>query len=193
VERLGTADYFREATAILEDEGGEALTVAELCERLAVTKGSFYHHFGAMPTFVSQFLGYWEAERGKRLVAVSRAKPDPGTRIRMLMDAAIDLPHGSEASIRAWSRTNPDVAAAIARVDRRRERHFVDAITGVGVDRRRARVLGRLAVDVLVGEQQREDPVDVKRLRQSFDEVKRLISLDADPRLVAALAATPVV
>lgn len=192
MERLNTADYFREAMVILEDEGSDALTIAELCERLEVTKGSFYHHFGGMPTFVGQFLGYWESEHSARLVAVSRRRPDPATRITLLIDAAIGLPHGSEAAIRAWSRSNTDVATVTARVDRRRERHFVDAIAEVGVERSRARVLGRLAVDVLVGAQQREHPVDRRRLRQMFDEVERLISIDGDPRLMPARAATPV-
>ena len=191
MDRLNTADYFREAMVILEDEGREALTVAQLCDRLAVTKGSFYHHFGGMPTFVSQFLGYWESEHSARLLTVSRAQRAPATRITVLFDAAIELPHGSEAAIRGWSRNNAEVAAVTARVDRKRERHLVDAISAVGVDRSRARVLGRLALDLLVGAQQREHPVDLRRLRQMFDEVKRLISIGGDPRLVPALAATP--
>lgn len=192
MERLSTADYFREVMAILEDEGSQALTVARLCERLAVTKGSFYHHFGSMPAFVSRFLDYWESEQRKRLRAVSRARPDPGTRITRLIDVAIDLPHGAEAAIRSWAHSNYEVAAITARVDRKRERHLVDAISAVGVDRPRARVLGRLTVDILIGAQQRDQPVDLRRLGEMFDEVKRLVSIGGDPRLVPALAALPV-
>jgi AcrR family transcriptional regulator len=189
VERLSTADYFREAMDVLEDAGSEALTIAQLCDRLAVTKGSFYHHFGGMPAFVSQLLAFWESQQSKRLIAVARSAADPAARIAALIDLAVGLPHGSEAAFRSWSRSNPDVAEATARVDRKRERHFVEAITAVGVDRARARVLGRLAVDLLVGAQQREYPVDGKRMRQMFDEVKRLILLDGDPRLAAPLTA----
>jgi AcrR family transcriptional regulator len=189
MERLSTADYFREAMDILEDAGSEALTIAQLCDRLAVTKGSFYHHFGGMPAFVTQLLAFWESQQSKRLIAVSRSTTDPAHRIAALIDLAVNLPHGSESAIRSWSRNNPEVAEATARVDRKRERYFVDAITAVGVDRSRARVLGRLAVDLLVGAQQREYPVDGKRLRLMFDEVKRLILLDGDPRLAAPLTA----
>lgn len=187
MERLSTADYFREALLVLEEWGSEALTIATLCDRLAVTKGSFYHHFGSMPNFVAQLLAFWESEHSERLIAVSRAQRDPAARIALLIDLGVGLPHGSEAAIRGWGRSNADVAEVTARVDRRRERHLVDAITAVGVDRAQARVLGRLALNLLVGAQQRERPVDLKRLRQVFEEVKRLILLEADPRLAKSL------
>lgn len=189
MERLSAADYLREAFDILAENGSEFLTIAHLCERLAVTKGSFYHHFGGQPSFISQLLQYWEAEDGARLSAVSRSHPEPAARIAALLELAADLPHGSEAALRAWGRSNGEVAEATERVDRRRERYLANAISAVGAGRAQARVLGQLTVDVLIGAQQREQPVDAKRLRQLFDEVTRLIELAADPRLVAPLTA----
>lgn len=189
MERLSAADYLREALEILAESGSEALTIAQLCDRLAVTKGSFYHHFGGMPNFITQLLSFWEAEHSERLLAVSRSRREPGSRIASLFELAVELPHGSEAAIRAWGRSNREVAAATEQVDRKRERYLVGAIAAVGVDRPRARTLGRLALDALIGAQQREYPVDSKRLHQLFGEVTRLIELDADPRLVAPLRA----
>lgn len=189
MERLTAADYFREAMDVLGEWGSEAMTIALLCERLQVTKGSFYHHFGSMPNFVTELLQFWESEHSERLIAVSKAQPDPATRIALLIDIAVGLPHGSEAAIRAWARSSPDVAEVTARVDRKRERHLVDAITAVGVDRARARLLGRMALNVLIGAQQRENPVELRRLRQMFEEVTRLILLDADPDLAQPLIA----
>jgi hypothetical protein len=61
----------------------------------------------------------------------------------------------------------------------------VDAVSALGIDRPRARVLARIALNVLVGVQQREHPVDLKRLRQMFEEVNKLVFLEADPELVA--------
>lgn len=189
MERLSAGDYLREALEVLAENGSEALTIAQLCERLVVTKGSFYHHFGGLANFVSQLLAYWDSEHSARLLAVSRSHSEPGARVAALMDLAVGLPHACEAAIRGWSRSNGDVAEAVDRVDRKWERYLVNAITAVGVNRARARVLGRLTLDVLIGAQQREQPVDLKRLRQMFDEVTRLIELDGDPGLVAALIA----
>ncbi|HET6877848.1 MAG TPA: helix-turn-helix domain-containing protein [Jatrophihabitans sp.] len=187
MERLSVADYYREALDVLAEWGSEALTIASLCERLGVTKGSFYHHFGSMPAFVTQLLGYWEAEHGEVHVS-PKTVPDPAQRLDALFDAAAQLPHETEAAIRAWGRSNTEVAESTERVDRRRERRLVDTVVALGVDRLRARVLGRLAVDALVGAQQREHPADVRKLRQVFDQVRRMILLEADPGLAARLA-----
>ena len=73
MERLTAEDYFREALSILGEHGSDAMTIALLCERLDVTKGSFYHHFGGMPGFVDQLLAFWEREHSDRLIAISRA------------------------------------------------------------------------------------------------------------------------
>jgi AcrR family transcriptional regulator len=187
VERLTADDYFREALAVLGEYGSEAMTIAVLCERLSVTKGSFYHHFGGVPGFVGQLLAYWEREHSERLIAISKAQPDPTLRIVTLTDIAVGLPHASEAAIRAWGRSSIEVAEATARVDKRRERHLVDAVAALGIDRPRARLLTRIAMNVLIGVQQRENPVDLRRLRQMLEELHRLIFLEADPALVARL------
>lgn len=187
MERLTPEDYFREALAVLGESGSDALTIAVLCDRLEVTKGSFYHHFGGMPGFVTQLLEYWEREHSERLIKISKAQPDPTLRILALTEMGVGLPHASEAAIRAWGRSSPEVADATARVDRRRERHLIDAVSALGIDRQRARLLARIGLNVLVGVQQREHPVDLKRLRQMFEEVNKLVFLEADPDLVARL------
>lgn len=187
MERLTPEDYFREALAILGESGSEAMTIALLCDRLEVTKGSFYHHFGGMPGFVTQLLDYWEREHSERLIKISRGQPDPTLRIFTLTEMGVGLPHASEAAIRAWGRSSPEVAEATERVDRRRDRHLVEAVMALGIDRQRARILARIGLSLLIGVQQREHPVDLKRLRQMFDEVNKLVFLEADPELVARL------
>ena len=122
VERRSAEHYFGEALALLGEQGSQALTIAALCERLQVTKGSFYHHFGGMPSFVDALLAYWEQEHSERLIALNRAQPDATLRITSLTDMGVNLPHASESAIRAWGRSNPDVAAVVERVDKRRER-----------------------------------------------------------------------
>ena len=131
MERLTPEDYFREALAVLGEYGSEALTIAMLCDRLGVTKGSFYHHFGAMPNFVTQLLEYWEREHSERLIKISKAQPDPTLRITMLTDMGVGLPHAPEAAIRAWGRSSPEVAEATTRVDKKRERHLIDAVSAL--------------------------------------------------------------
>jgi AcrR family transcriptional regulator len=187
VDRLTADDYFREALVVLGEQGSDGLTIAVLCDRLSVTKGSFYHHFASTAGFVAALLQFWEREHSERLIAMSRAQPDPTLRMATLTEFAVQLPHASEAAIRSWARSSPPVAEVVVRVDKRRERHLIDAAVALGIERGRARLLSRLALNLLVGVQLREAPVDLKRLRQMLEEINRLVFLDADPRLVARL------
>lgn len=184
MRRLTPDDYYREALTVLGDHGSEAMTIALLCERLGTTKGSFYHHFASLSGFVSGLLDHWESEHSDRLIAASRSQPDLALRIEALIDFAVGLPHAPEAAIRAWGRSSSTVADMIARVDRRRERHFTDSISAMGIERARARLLSRMVVNVLVGTQQREQPVELKRLRLMLDEIRDIVFGEAEPDLV---------
>jgi AcrR family transcriptional regulator len=186
--RLVAQDYFRAALGVLADQGNEALTIAAVCDALAVTKGSFYHHFGALHGFVEQLLPHWEGLPSSRLAGRSRLPADPRRRLAQLIEVAVELPHATETAMRAWGRHQPDVALAVERVDRRRERHLAEAIAAVGVDRPTARTHARVVLDVIIGAQQRENPVDPHRLRQVLDECTRLIALAANPRLAHRVA-----
>lgn len=169
MERRTAQDYFREALAILGEQGSEALTIAALGERLGVTKGSFYHHFDSMPSFITALLEYWEREHSDELIATVRAIPEPAQRVASFAQLAANLPHATEAALRAWGRSNSEVAAVIGRVDRRRERYLADALGARTRNRENARLRARLILNVLIGAQQREQSVDRKRLRQMFD------------------------
>jgi AcrR family transcriptional regulator len=153
-------DYFDAAMAILSEHGPESLTIAALCERLGVSKGSFYHHFRGMPGFVEDLVADWEVEHNDRLIDRSNGERDPMRRVEVLREIAVGLPHGAEAAIRAWSRSSPAVAVAVARVDVRRELHIADSLALLGLEPRRARHFARMGLAIVVGIQQMQRPVD---------------------------------
>ena len=177
-EPLAVEDYFVDALRLLGDTGSDGLTIAVLCERLGVTKGSFYHHFGAMPAFVTALIGYWEADQAARLTALPRPDGYPAEQLESLVETALDLPYPVERAIRAWGATNADIAAAQARVDRRRERRAADTLVGLGLDRDHARQLARLALSALAGVQLRDEAWDRRRMRLVLDELARLVLRD---------------
>ena len=119
-EGLSRIAYYEAGLELLAEGGHGGLTIAALCERLSVTKGSFYHHFGDMAEYVSLLLDHWEAEHATRLIALSESVTDPEERFDLLEGIAVGLPHGAEAAIRAWSWNSEVVAAAQERVDRAR-------------------------------------------------------------------------
>jgi AcrR family transcriptional regulator len=170
-------DYFDAAMAILSEHGPESLTIAALCERLGVSKGSFYHHFRGMPGFVDDLVAFWEAEHNDRLIEVSTSELDPLQRVEVLRDIAVGLPHGAEAAIRAWSRSSPAVAEALARVDVRRELHIADSLVLLGIEPLRARRFARMGLAIVVGMQQMQHPVDRAALEAMLTDFNRTLLL----------------
>ncbi|WP_460606977.1 TetR/AcrR family transcriptional regulator [Jatrophihabitans fulvus] len=184
-ERRGAVDYFGVALEVLAELGPDALTIAELCRRLELTKGSFYHHFGSMPAFVDDLLEFWQREHSQRLIDAAGALGEPVLQLTAMKDYAVALPHPSEAAIRAWARSNARVARAVAAVDELRDRALVEALQALGVPPPRADVIAALGMSVLVGVQTRDRPVRPDRLAAMFDEVMRLALREADPALLS--------
>jgi AcrR family transcriptional regulator len=168
--RANRSAYLESALDVLAGAGSEGLTISELCARLGVTKGSFYHHFSGMPEFVTALLEFWEDQRSRRLIAESAAVPDPEARFELLSDIAVGLPHEAEAALRAWGRSNTEVRAVVERVDEARERHLAESLVLFGLPPEKAELRARIAVAILVGTQQRENPVDVDRLRAMLED-----------------------
>lgn len=169
--RVSRTAYLEAALEILAESGSGGLTVSELCTRLGVTKGSFYHHFSGISDLVTQLLAFWEEARSQRLIAASAAEPDPSARVELLVRIAIGLPHAAEAALRAWGHSNPEVRAVVRRVDAGRERHLSESMRLAGLPEDLAELRARMAMAVLVGTQQRENPVDVRGLAAMLEQL----------------------
>jgi AcrR family transcriptional regulator len=158
-DRLTRDDYFAAAMAILAEDGVAGLTTTRLCQRLAVTRGSLYHHFESGPAFHEALIEHWEDEIMPALLAAIDAV-EPRARIDLLQHLALHADHEAEKAIRAWAHTNTAVAAALARVDAAREDALAHAFGDVGIGSARARTLSRIGCSLLIGAQQFDDDFD---------------------------------
>ena len=163
--RLGRKAYFTAAFAILAARGPEALTIAALCTRLRVTKGSFYHHFSGMPDFVDALLHDWE-DAFQAMVDETAGLSDPVRRLEATARHILAIPHETESALRAWGFSNPAVGAAVRRMDRAREQTYTASLAMVIDDPARCQLLAHMGVSLLIGLQQRERPMDRRRLLQ---------------------------
>jgi AcrR family transcriptional regulator len=174
-EGLSRSAYYDAGLELLAEAGHGGLTIAALCERLGVTKGSFYHHFADMAEYVGLLLEHWEAEHATRLIALSESVTDPEERFDLLQGIAVGLPHAAEASIRAWSWNNDTVAAAQERVDRARLAHLTHAGVDAGLTPVRAKRMAKISLSVLVGMQLLERPARQKSMEDVFGELRRWV------------------
>ena len=177
-ERLRPSAYFETGLDLLAEQGFRGLTIAALCERLGVTKGSFYHHFRDMAEFVDQLLEHWAREHASRLIALSESITDPTERYDLLEGIAVGLPHGAEAAIRAWSWTNETVAAVLRKVDAARLDHLTESGVAAGESPERARLMALISLGVLVGVQQLERPASTATMRDVFAEMRSWVRAD---------------
>lgn len=146
--------YFETGLEILADRGFGGLKLAEVCSRLGVTTGSFYHYFSAWNAYTRELLGYWRQDRTVRLIEVIRSQPDARCRILAIIDVALTLPHGAEAAIRAWSSVDPEVYAIQREVDQERFDVIYDAAFDISGDARQAETYAAQSIYVFVGYEQ---------------------------------------
>ena len=177
-------DYFEAGQELLAEGGVHAVTIANLCDRLRVTKGSFYHHFRNVEEFHDRLLDEWFTEHMGRRVAVADAATDPYERLETLRRFAIDRRHETEGAIRAWARSSPRAAEVQRRIDNNRIAHLVDVGLALGIDRSRAQVLAEMAVTMVAGSQNMCGPVDKAMVARLADEIvaQTLAAIPAERR-----------
>lgn len=162
------ADYFDAGLRLLAEGGVQAVTIANLCVALGVTKGSFYHHFDNVEAYRGQLLNHWAIELQRQVAEEVASASDPMERLEALRLQAVHAHHEAEAAIRLWARSDVEASRLREKVDSSRERAVTEAYRAIGVPREEADMLGKLAVVVLIGAQQREAGVDRDRLAAMY-------------------------
>ncbi|WP_330250523.1 TetR/AcrR family transcriptional regulator [Nocardia sp. NBC_00565] len=151
--RRSREDYFELALLVLDESGFPGLSASALCDRMAVTRGSFYHHFDSFEAFVGGLLSYWERHYSRDLITAAAAVDDISAMIKRQVQQAVSLPHGAEVALRAWATINPQVAAAQQRVDRLRRDGLTQSLVDHGVARAIAEICANITLNALIGAQ----------------------------------------
>ncbi|BBY74383.1 transcriptional regulator [Mycolicibacterium parafortuitum] len=169
--------FFDAGLEVLSDQGYGGLKLAEVCQRLGVTTGSFYHYFTNWGAYTTQLVKYWHDGLTVRVVEAVQSEPDPRERIGRLIEFGLSLPHGAESAIRVWSFIDPEVRSVQADVDRQRFQVLHDSALQIVENSRQAELFAAWAVYLLVGYEQALLPRDIAGLRWLVDQL--LDALDA--------------
>ena len=156
--------YFETGLDVLSDLGYGGLKLAEVCNRLGVTTGSFYHYFPNWPAYTRELVENWMKERTVLAIEFSRNEPDPRRRIDTLIQVGLALPHGAEAAIRAWSSVDPDVHAIQVQVDQQRFDIMRQSAFEILQNQRQAEMFALWAVYLVVGFEQATLPRNTEAL-----------------------------
>ena len=165
------SNFFDAALDVLSEKGYGGLKQSELCQRLGLTTGAFYHSFESWRDFTDQLLASWHEERTTQLANLARDVPDPLQRFEVLIGIAIKLPHRAEAAIRVWSNIDERVRAVQASVDEDRFTVIAEAMSLIVPDEDEAAAFAKIGMYLLVGFEQSEDGTDTSSMEWGLREI----------------------
>jgi AcrR family transcriptional regulator len=134
--RLGLDDWIQTGYALLAEEGIKALKIDRLCDRLGVTKGSFYWHFDGMPAYRSALVESWGELRDEdRRTFDDMNGLAPRERLLQMMSSLVSPRHWTlERAMREWARCDDAVATSVRAADQRVLRAIRKAFHDYGFD-----------------------------------------------------------
>jgi AcrR family transcriptional regulator len=175
--------YFAAAYELLLAGGCEAVTISALCDRLAVTKGSFYHHFNDMPQFVTAFAERWQDWMTTRARAYAEIA-DPLLRLEQIQNDLPEIFIGADQAVRVWGRTDPAFAAALENMQQLIEEIAAPAIGQILGDADLGVLWCRMGFCTAVGLQLRSEPMDPERFVTMAIEAMRRMGICCELVLV---------
>ena len=130
--RLTADDWIEAGFAVLAEGGPNALRVDRLCERVNVTKGSFYWHFADLSAYRDELIKAWASlhDRNRRQFE-HMPDVDPRQRLRAMIQTWVAPDQWQlEQAMRVWALTDDAVLASVqesdTRVLRAIRRAFID-------------------------------------------------------------------
>ncbi len=120
--RLSREDWLEEALKILSQQGNRLITIEVLCERLGVSRGSFYWHFKDRGDFLVAVIEHWEKQSTLAIRdEVFSLQVSPEERLLKLLEMITTYKHsGFEMPMRRWAMEEPGTKKVLQRIDRTR-------------------------------------------------------------------------
>jgi AcrR family transcriptional regulator len=177
----GTLSWLDTGLELLSAQGAQAVTLDRLCERMELSKGAFYHHFGSMPKFRTALLAYFEAKHTTLVIDLVEAteRRPARERLQRLMDAAVTSDPRLEVGIRAWAKQDSEAAATLARVDARRIGYLKTLCEQIG--HTEPGLVAELLYVVTIGGTYLVPPLSPARKRALFESLRPLVDRPDPP------------
>lgn len=166
--RLSKQDWLKEGFAILAEFAQSKIRILYLCERLGVTRGSFYHHFSSIDNYIDELMKTWAEENTERMIRISQKAPSPEAQMDQLNQLVVAADHSIEAAIRSWGFYNEIVKQHLAKVDQKRLEYLQTIFIKMQFPKKKALALAQLEYATLIGIQQLLPRISAKELKQLF-------------------------
>lgn len=152
--RLSKEDWLEEGFKLLSEFAQNKLRIALLCDRLGVTRGSFYHHFESIEHYVEALMQRWEKQNTLDAIEAAQVGKSPLESMELLNRKVAQANQKVEAAIRSWSFYHPVVKTHLKRVDDIRLDFLVRIFQQMGLEESIAQKSAKLDYAMLIGIQQ---------------------------------------
>jgi AcrR family transcriptional regulator len=117
--RLTVEDWIEAGFQLIAEDGIRAVKIDRLCDRLRVTKGSFYWHFSDSRAYFRALAGAWgDIQRDSRATLENvRSLPPAERLVAMMRHLTSPRQWMLERAMREWARWDADVAAEVRAAD----------------------------------------------------------------------------
>jgi AcrR family transcriptional regulator len=167
--------WFEAGLWLLTGTGPHSLTIDNLCRKLGVTKGSFYHHFRNRPAYIEQLWEYWEQENTTRLVDATRGN-DIDERLDILLKLVYQVPRERELALRALALYDATSRAFQEKIDRERKGLLEEINRNFFGDREEVKVISSIDYAWYLGTQLMIPSLDNEELNkviEGYQQMKR--------------------
>lgn len=154
---LGVENWIEAANDLLASENVRGVQISALCQRLKVTKGSFYWHFSNRDELLAAVISDWRRRMTLNIVTrLTRSAADGLSTLRgfLALPRRAFSKRGAaiEMSIRDWGRREPTARQALKEVDLIRLSSFERIFRGLGFPAREAKIRAYVAYAIMMGD-----------------------------------------
>ncbi len=168
--KLTVADWLEEGFSILSEFAQNKLRILYLCERLKVTRGSFYHHFNSIEHYITELMNSWEKSCTLECIRHSNQAKSPEQRLELLLKRIMKANQSIEEAIRSWSFYHPIVKTHLKKVDEIRIAYLQGIFEEMGMGKELSEKRAQLDYALLVGLQQLFPAITAKEMAVFFKE-----------------------
>jgi len=132
--RLDREEWLSKAMEVLATEGQAGLRIQGLCDKLSVSRGSFYWHFKDRDDFKHAMLEYWHDEYTAPIPDwVESEGGTPEERLDRLIRAVHDRDGTRyDMAVRSWAVQDPSIARLVRKTDKYRLDYLRSLFSAMG-------------------------------------------------------------
>lgn len=152
-KRATKKDWLDAGLELLNLAGASTLTIDRLCSALSKTKGSFYHHFGDMDTYIGELLQHWRYLQTQQAIDHANTASTPAERMALLNQTVLKLDHHLDMVIRHWAQQDARAKHAVEEVDAQRLAYLSSLYLEMGLTQTQSTSLAEMEYSAFVGSQ----------------------------------------